>query len=217
MKKLSILLISFIFSTMLICQKTNSTPFQYNHVIKLSPFELGRTEFKISYEHYLNQRKSSIVLTPILMLRNEVDDKRNGWQLMGQYRYYVSHLNKANENAILRLSNFGFYAGIYGLYSSYQDSYQLNYWDNIDQKSVYVDRSRDIQSQEGGALIGVQIDITKRIAMDFYIGGGVRVSQSKITGEQVPSDTYIPSRGGLFPYEYTGVKPTVGFMMGILL
>ena len=45
--------------------------------------------------------------------------------------------------------------------------------------------TKDITAVEGGALIGVQIDITKRIFLDFFVGGGIRYTDFADTKDGV--------------------------------
>ena len=191
-----------------------SAQFQRNSVVKLSPFEFSRAEFKLSYEQYILDRRHSVLISPTIILKGDEEDQRKGWRAMLQYRYYLSHLNDANGNEFIGISNVGIYAGLYGLYLDYNDKYVQSIWDPVQQKNVISNNERSIKSQEGGAIIGLQVDLTQRFVIDFYVGGGIRNSDTEYSSDE--PTTYHPDRGGIFPYDYIGVKPTFGFMLGLL-
>lgn len=212
MKKM-IYLVILMFSIQGLAAQNNT--FEKNNVLKISPIEFGRAEFKLSYERYFNNRQSSILISPTLILKGDDEDARVGWRAMAQYRYYLSHLNVSNENEFLGIYNLGFYAGLYGLYLDYQDKYSISTYDNETGMNIIYENERNINAQEGGAIVGLQMDLTQRFVIDFYVGGGIRFSavQNSVV---IENDYYSPSRGGIFPYEYNGVKPTFGLMVGLL-
>ena len=189
--------------------------FHYTNALKLSPFNLGQSELQASYEHYFNDRKMSISISPSIFLKETQDVSLSGLQVMMQYRFYLTHFNKDERNTFLNVYNYGFYTGFYGLYFDYSEDYQQGYWSNSGQEYIFSEFTRSSESIEGGALIGVQIDITKRILIDFYMGGGVRFSDSLDTYFDIVEEQYNVSES-VFDPGYTGVKPKVGFQLGIL-
>ncbi len=213
MKKILLILLATMFLFNAYAQKEG---FDRRNVLKISPVELGRAEFKLAYEYYFNQRKSSVLLSPTIILKGEEGDQRAGWRAMAQYRYYLSHLNRMNENDFIGIYNIGFYAGVYGLYLDYADQFELSSYNNETGNYTIVENERTIHAQEGGALVGIQVDITQRFVLDFYIGGGLRFSQESNSVELEEAEYFTPSRGGIFPYAYNGVKPNFGFMVGLL-
>ena len=186
-----------------------------SNVLKISPVEFARAEFKLSYERYFNDRKHGLLLSPTIIMKGEEGDERIGWRAMMQYRHYLSHLNTYNENDFLGISNIGFYAGVYGLYLDYKDIFDLGEYDPVTNQQIIHKNERSIKAQEGGALVGLQLDLTRRFVIDFYVGGGIRFS-SEENSVEIDEDFYSPSRGGIFPYAYNGVKPTFGLMVGLL-
>jgi len=198
-----------------ISAQNTDVDFQYTKAIKLSPFNLGQSEFQAAYEQYFNSRKSSISLYPSIYLRETQDESLSGWQAMVQYRFYLTHFNKDERKTFLNLYNYGFYAGLYGLYFDYSEDYLRGYWSNGQQDYITSEFTRSSESVEGGAMIGLQVDITKRILVDFYIGGGVRFSESFDTFNDVLEEPNYESFG-VFNPAYTGVKPKVGLQLGIL-
>lgn len=188
--------------------------FERNNVVKISPTEFARAEFQVSYERYFMKRRHSVSISPTIILKSEEGDYREGWRAITQYRYYLSHLNEDNGNRLWRFSNIGLYAGVYGLYFDYKDIYDVSYLD-ADNIQKIVENERKITSIEGGLLVGVQLDITQRFILDFYLGGGIRNSET-VNSVEFDESIYNPERGGIYPYGYIGVKPTVGFNLGLL-
>ena len=194
----------------------NEVEFEYNKSIKLHPVALGISGYQLSYEHYLKNRKSSIVITPMLVFKDGSQETRTGAELMGQYRFYLSHLNREEERTFWGIYNFGFYSSVYGLGYYLDETYLRGYYnpDTFEYEMSAYDLN--VSSFEIGTMLGVQVDITKRIVLDLNVGGGIR--KSKV------SDTYLDENGnGDFqeysPFEpsYTGVKPKFGLSIGITL
>jgi len=190
-----------------------SNHFSKKNAVKLNPIRVATSEFQIVYERYLNDRNTSFIIAPSIILRETNDEVVEGWQMMAQYRFYLTHLRKDQRHNFLNVYNYGFYAGLYGLYLDYNEKYTRWFWDYNTNENISAEFKKDVQSYEGGALLGIQIDITKRILVDFYIGGGIRKSER--------TDTYIVfepdynSSYGIFNPSYTGVKPKIGLMIGI--
>ncbi len=183
--------------------------YEFQNTLKLSPFELGRAEFQISYERYFNNRKTSLVVFPSIILKQRGEETINGTQLMLQYRFYLSQLNIANQYT-LGMFNVGFYSAPYllGIIAKEQ-----SYYDYMDPKTFEYSFnliSEKTKGAEIGALMGIQLDITKRIVADFFVGGGIR--KTAVTQETLLDfeKTY-----SVFDLGYSGVKPRIGFQIGI--
>lgn len=209
MKKLLFISLLALFSFPLFSQ---SYTFPYKNVLRISPFEFSRSQFELSYERYLNNRKSSVIIAPSIYLNEGENESLNGWQLMSQYRFYLTHLSKESGNSILNIYDIAFYAGVYGLYMDITEKDLESYYDDITNQYIEQENTYDINSEEGGALIGMQVDITSRIVFDFYVGGGVRFSQVEST-YNLP-DLYYGDPS-IFDFDFQGVKPKVGFSLGI--
>lgn len=213
MKKLFLAFIASLFLFSSYAQNDMSVQCKKN-AIKISPFEFGRAEFQLSYEKYFNNRKSSISIVPSIFLRDNEEEKATGWQLMSQYRFYLTHFNGEAERMFLGLYNVGFYTGIYGLYLDYSEDFLRGVYDPITYEYIMTPHSKTVNSFEGGPLLGVQIDITKRILIDFFVGGGIRWSDyTNSYADEVENFGSF----GVFGAEYTGVKPKLGFSIGITL
>ena len=149
------------------------------------------------------------------------------WQLMGQYRAYLTHRNANEGNSFLGFHNLALYAGGYGLYMDYSEDYSRYYTIreeiiNPDDPNlidyVYTDFDGDftktLDALEVGVLLGVQVDISERIVIDFNIGGGIRKTNLVDTFDDLEIDYGYIENYSVFDIEYTGVKPRLSLMVG---
>ena len=213
MKHITLLLLTLFTCTFSYSQE--DFQFSRKNVVKLSPFELGKAEFHASYERYFGNRTSSLMITPGVILEEDLDQERKGYQIMGQYRFYLSHLSKENGDGSLGLYNLGFYAGGYGLFLDYTEDYLFQWFDQVNNESKSQLLNKTIRSGEGGAVIGIHIDITERIIADFFIGGGIRVSEVNDEQDDLDLENIYYEDYDVFDLEYQGVKPRIGFQLGI--
>jgi len=190
--------------------------YEYENVLKINPVSFATSEIQIQYERYFKNRKSSIVIAPSLILRRTDNENVDGAQVLGQWRYYVTQFNKEQNKNFLGLYNYGFYAGLYGLGHTYREEYKMSMWNNETQEQQDKTFERNSSSVEFGPMMGLQIDFTKRIVLDFYFGGGVRYSNFSDTIDDDPDfENYSRFDEGVFAIAYTGVKPKVGVSIGI--
>jgi hypothetical protein len=213
MKKL-LLIIGFFMPLMMSAQDESVAHFSKKNALKISPIEFGNAEFQLSYERYFGDRSSSIQFTPSFILEENGDESREGWQAMLQYRFYLTHLKSSEGKSFWGLYNIGFYTGVYGLYFNQNEELLRYYYDNTTGMSFNEIYARKITAGEGGALIGMQVDITPRIVIDFYVGGGIRYTE--IDDEFVPpnNENYY-NYFDVFDPGYKGVKPKLGLQLGI--
>ncbi len=198
--------------SVLFCQ---SDHFSNKNAIKISPVEFSKAEFQLSYERYLGDRSSSIVISPSFILKENSFESKEGFQIEAQYRFYLSHLRSDSRSVFLGFHNIGLYTGLYARYLDYQEDYQFMWYDNESSTSFSEEFTKDISATEGGAIIGVQIDITRRILLDFFVGGGIRYTDFTDTKEEVVGQEYFYEEYGVFDPEYKGVKPRLGFQIGV--
>ena len=192
-----------------------SDHFSRKNALKLSPFEFAQAEFQFSYERYFGERNTSLSIVPSIILQDAGQESKNGFQIMGQYRFYLSHLRNDQQKIVLGIHNFGFYAGVYALYLDYAEDYIRGYNEPFTYQWVEKVYTTDVGSIEGGAMLGLQIDLTKRIVVDIYVGGGIRKSEVNDTIFDDPNQPNIYNETyGIFDKEYTGVKPRAGFQFG---
>jgi len=191
-----------------------SDHFSRKNALKISPVEFGRAEFQMSYERYFGDRTSSLVISPSIILKESSVESKEGFKIEGQYRFYLSHIREDQGDVFLGFHNIGIYTGVYASYMDYTEDYQYFGYDPDNQQSFMLDLTKTATAGEGGAIIGLQIDITSRILLDFFVGGGIRYSdvfdeQSTLDKDQFFNDP------GVFDPEYQGVKPRIGFQLGI--
>ena len=189
--------------------------FGKKNALKINPFVLANAEIRISYERFLNDRRSSISLIPSYSLREQGDEKIVGWQIMSQYKFYLTHINKTQGKTFLNLFNYGFYCGLYAVYNDFESDYEQSWW-NPDKMQNETDIYHlDVNAFEGGAMVGIQTDITERIVFDFYVGGGLRDGTVTDTFDDIQDEIEYYDEISVFDQKYKGVKPRIGFQLGI--
>jgi len=213
MKKFKFLfLICSLSSYSLIGQNTNT--YEYQNALKISPIEFAQSQFQITYEHYLNNRATSVLIIPTITLKDNGLESKKGIEGMLQYRFFLSHLIKG-EHKTLGMHNIGFFTGPYALGMVYNEEYQRGYYMQSRDEYVMDIFEKDIKAAEVGAIIGIQFDITPKILLDLYVGGGIRYADTEDTFEQVTdTDTNYFDAYDVFDQEYTGVKPKLGLQLG---
>ena len=184
-------------------------------VLKISPVEFGHAEFKVGIEQFLGSRKSSISVIPSATLKESLREKKEGWQVIMQYRFYLSHINKVNRNTLFGFEEYAFYTGVFGLYQDYAEDYTRDYYNMVTDTYESGKFSKELTAQEGGLILGLQISITKRIIVDLNLGGSIR--NNEITDDYIYDTDYNYDDYSFFEPEYKGVKPVLGFMLGIVL
>lgn len=184
--------------------------YKYTRALKLSPFEFGKSQFQLAYEHYFGNRSKSVVLLPSFILERSSEKNSSGVELGAQYRIYLSHSGGGRL-----FHNIGFYTGGYGVGLKLSEDYNwLQYPVGGGNPTSQILRN-EVSSVEGGVLLGIQIDITERFILDFFVGGGVRYSD--VNDQRATSTDNYYNYYGVFDREYTGIKPRVGFQLGITL
>lgn len=208
-----LLILAVVMPAMMLSQ---SDHFSKNNAIKISPIEFGKAEFQISYERYFGDRSTSFTISPSFILKENNFESKEGVQLESQFRIFLSHLRSDSGDVLLGFHNIGLYTGLYGRYLDYKEDYQYMWYDNLNNQSFSDEFTKEVTAIEGGALIGIQIDVTKRILIDFYVGGGIRYTDLTDTKEGVVEEDYYYDEYGVFDPEYKGVKPKLGFQLGVL-
>ena len=205
------LILAFILPTFAIGQ---SGHFNKKNAIKISPIEFGQAEFQVSYERYFGDRSSSLTISPSFILKENIRESKEGFQIEGQYRIYLTHLRSDDIDVFLGFHNVGLYTGLYARYLNYNEDYLFMWYENNTENSA--EFRKELSATEGGALLGIQIDITKRILIDFFVGGGIRYTELTDSKDGVVDQNYYYGEYGVFDPEYKGVKPKLGLQIGIL-
>jgi len=193
-----------------ICALFSQENTRYKHSLRINPIDFGRSEFQLSYE--LMFKKSSIVFSPSIILKENPDNSTNGYQAMAQYRFYLTNFNKNDRHTFLNVYNYGFYTGVYALFLNFNEEFTQGFYNP--NTSQYENKlyNRDITAGEGGVLLGVRVDITKRIVLDFNLGGGIRKADVEDSFRETQEYTI---EYGVFDRAYTGVKPKSALTIGV--
>lgn len=195
---------------------SQSQHFDQRNAIRTSPVEFGKAEFQLGYEYYWPNRTTSLLILPSIILEDRPQQVMEGFQLESQVRFYLSHLRSDERNVFLGFHNVGFYTGLYGKYINYHEEYDYTWWDNASNDSYTQRFEKSVNAGEGGILIGLQIDVTKRILIDFFVGGGIRYPKFTDTKNEVVTTEDYYQDVSVFDPEYKGVKPKIGFQLGFL-
>lgn len=190
--------------------------FSKENALKINPFALADGKFQITYERFLMGRSSSLLISPSVIIKESADQSKSGWEVMGQYRLFLSHKREDQQKTFLGVHNYGFYTGLYGLYFIHREDYIVRFWDESDNQQKSEEATKEVDAVEAGVLLGIQIDITPRILIDFYVGGGIK--EADVTDsflENNPPTDYHYDSYGVFDPEYHGVKPKIGLLLGI--
>lgn len=213
MKKYHYILIVILFPMSILAQTFD---YEYLNSVKINPISFAQSEIQLHYEHYFKNRRSSVLIAPSLILRQTDEESVLGGQVMGQLRLYVSHFNKEEGKNFLGFYNYGFYAGVYGLVHTYEEKYTMYQWNPSTGEQLAKQFERNSISGELGPMMGLQIDLTKRIVLDFYLGGGIRYSKFEDSIDNDPDyEDYSRFNEGVFAIAYSGVKPKLGLSIGI--
>jgi len=207
--KINTILLVCLFSLSTICLKGQNL--QYNNVFKISPFQFANSTFEINYERFFSEKRHSFVISPALLLRENLPESLSGFKGQIQYRYYFTHLHKDTHKTWI-FSNLAFYGGGYAQFLTADEAYWGSY---TDKDFIYVSDifDKEVNSIEGGVILGMQIDITKRLVLDFYFGGGVKFADVEDSITPYLDNEY-PYSYGVLDREYTGVVPKGGFQLG---
>lgn len=205
-RAITIFMVLLIFSQLSAQESPN---YPYRNAIKLGIPELGNSQFQFGYERFFGDRKSSIIIMPSFILKKNADEELGGFELAAQYRFMLS-----NHKDAWFLNNISFYGAPYAQYLTLTSENAFYKYVNGVPEPLRNIAKRDINAIEGGLLIGAHMDLTSRINLDFFVGGGVRYSDVTDSGDQIEGYPYSYYYS-VFDREYTGIKPRIGLMMGI--
>lgn len=192
--------------------RLNAQNVQYKNALRISPVQFANSTFEVNYERFFNDKKHSIVISPALLLKENEPESLLGFKGNIQYRLYFTHLHKDTHKTWI-FSNLAFYGGVYAQYLNATEDYYGSY---SDKNFNYVTDifTKDINSYEGGVLLGMQIDIIPRLALDFNFGGGVKYADvdDSITPYLVGDERNYSY--GVLDREFTGVVPKGSIQLG---
>jgi len=201
----------FVFVASVCSIKVNGQNVQYKNVLKISPVQFANSTFEVNYERYFKEKRHSVVISPALLLKQNNPESLIGFKGNLQYRYYFTHLHKDTHKTWI-FSNLAFYGGSYVQALTAKEEYWGSY-SNENYEYITDIFEKDINSIEGGVLLGMQIDIIPRLALDFYFGGGIKYADVEDTITTYLDPNRVESYGVL-DREYTGVLPKGGLQLG---
>lgn len=199
MKK--ILLVSFlVFLGYSVDAQKKPTPGPYKYVVKFNPPLFLLSTMNLSYEYRPDVAKSFQFSGGITYKYQTNDyystkDYVEGYSGEAQIRLYPLAEEETDKNIY---NNF--YVAPYLQYKYYiiKDLYKDNY-----NNETYVNSSDRFSAYSLGILTGINNVVNKRFHIDIYIGGGIRLANTKKFNENI------------FDYGFKGIAPRIGFDLGI--
>ncbi len=171
----------------------------YKNSLRYEILPALNSTFSIGFEQYTTP-VSSLVLIPSVMYKDDNNMTKQGFLFEAQYRYHV--VNKTTNNG---KSVISYYIAPYvaAKYFKIEGSNGYSVWNGSYYETFY-EKSTDEFSAFGlGIIGGSEITFAKKLFLDFYLGGGVRTSDSK----QNATDIMSPG--------YKGIAPRAGFNIGV--
>ncbi|MCH8318211.1 MAG: hypothetical protein IIA88_06905 [Bacteroidetes bacterium] len=170
-------------------------PVPAKNVVKIIPFQFFLNTFQCEWE-IATKNKSSITIIPSITAKDKSgfnQEKILGAGL-GITRKFYLEVNRENLD--------GFYGAIHASYK-YFEAERINYYwyPGTDTVHVY------LHTIEFNLLMGYQAIISEIVAIDLYMGGGLR--KATINND----DTYYKR---FLRIGYSGVNPKIGFSIGII-
>jgi len=191
-------------------------------IFKLSPFHFTQNTLKIGIEQFNSSRTNSI--SGYVGVRTNPNPKFDTYANEGfdgvlgelQFKKYVSpikeYISKRNKTVVQ-----GVYAGVFVQGGSYSGNrtYQESVFDPATQ--TYTDTTYDftekIWNAGLGFTLGAQQVFWNAIIVDLYVGGGLQLADSSISGTNPPPSYYRYTTA--FDPSHRGIMPKIGIQIGI--
>jgi len=169
----------------------------YRYIIKFSPIEFLFSKFQMAFEHNTGPN-GSFQISGAVSYIDKTTKYKEGYSGELQFRSYVLGRQADNHGALNNLYLGPFLNFKHFVIKDYQTSYDYIYGTQINTTT------RDNFNAFGiGLITGLNSIIAKRFHFDLFIGGGLRISDSK------HNDTNISQDG------YKGIAPRFGFDVGV--
>jgi hypothetical protein len=193
-------------------------------VFKLSPFHFTQNTLKVGIENFNPDFTKSIsIYAGVRTSPNNNADiyyNEDGFDgVMGelQFKKYVSPLKEytsRRNNTYVQ----GIYAGVFlqgGSFSGDRHFTEYNYDPNTG-NSTMVEYSYNEEVWNGaiGFTLGAQRVFWNTLFVEVYIGGGLQIAESTITGPLPPNNNYYYYNNSLQP-SYKGIIPKIGIQIGM--
>ena len=186
--------------------------------LSISPSHFFRNTFLLSYETGIGKDKT-IAILPGVILKQNGSEKYKGFQAEIQSRFYLLHPSFANmEESKYGGARIQPYVAPYYSYMSLQKDYTLYSYNPNNPSGEAKDFERNTTAHSGGVIVGCRINFTKNLFIDFNAGGGFRFADIEDTVyAEDPNLFPIYEDYNIFDYDYTGITPKIGFLVGIRL
>ncbi|MBL4654970.1 MAG: hypothetical protein JKY33_04010 [Bacteroidia bacterium] len=193
--------------------KYNNSPFGTNYFY-FDPFQVFGGVFQIGYEKDAGNVSFALLISGILRERSWNDAYRAG--LGGEFQVRFHQYNyvklkkidpeKASYNHIVYFAPFFKYQNVNDRYTEtdwVDCSTPANPWGNWCE--ITIEHNNLVTSYAGGIIFGMKMILMKKMVLDFYAGGGLKIST--VVGD-------LNDYNGLWSLGYSGVMPKLGFQLG---
>ena len=214
-------LVLFFFSISGSSQSPQESTYNFNNTFMVSVSHFFASEYRLTYERYLNNHRFSIAFSPSYVLNK----KPSIWLNNNVFQ----QISGVGANLQIKLHLFNKYGPIIAnrkgttvldIYSA--PYFQYFHLKHVDENvSFLTDGFEDdlyvkgepivdiIDAYEGGVMLGIEIAIHQRFIMEFAAGAGYRYSHI----ESIPY-SFPMIRTGYWSRGFTGVVPRLGINFG---
>jgi hypothetical protein len=198
MKKLLLAFFCIIFFTATAQDKKQESSTGYKSILKFSPLKFLFSTFQLGYE-MSDGKSGSFVINAGVSYQDNNSRYKEGYIGEFQYRIYPLRTETSAENTMHYL-----YLGPYLSFKHYVIEDYNYYYDPYDPYNNGTYTQRDVfNAYNFGVLTGFNFVIAKRFHIDYFIGGGLRTSDSNYND------------GSIIEEGYKGIAPRVGFELGV--
>lgn len=209
MKKFTLILVSILYFVVVAMAQQPDDFFSKRSILKVNPYSLYNSEVELGYEYFFEDKRWSLgVLTTVSDRQINVGNK-DGWEIMGQLKYYLDPIHLNIKSSFINTYSYHFYFGFYQNYSEYNIDYFTQAINDAPGQKV----TNEVNAVEGGVMLGVQMQVAKRIIFDLYFGGGIKDTET-ISGNSDVLDNPIYGKNLLDP-SYQGWKTRAGLHIGV--
>lgn len=169
----------------------------YKSIIKFSPLQFMFNTFQLGYE-MLDGKSGSFQINAGICYVDNNEKYKEGYIGEFQYRLYILRTETSTANALhnLYLGPFINFKHYIIDHKYYYDPY---YYNPPDASYLH----EEFNAYNFGVIAGINNVVAKRFHIDFYIGGGLRTSDSD------SNDSDILEEG------FKGIAPRFGFELGV--
>ncbi|MBL4715182.1 MAG: hypothetical protein COC01_01705 [Bacteroidetes bacterium] len=188
-----------------------NSPFRTNHFY-FDPFQVFGGVFQVGYEKDADNVSFTLFVSGILRERSWNNAYRAGLGGEIQVRFHQYNFvkikkidpQKATYNHIVYFAPFFKYQNVNDKYTETEWVPDPNNpWGGGNQ--VIVEHNNLVTSYAGGIIFGMKMILMKKMVLDFYAGGGLKISD--VIGD-------LNAYNGLWSLGYSGVMPKLGFQLG---